>query len=359
MDKSYKRIENIDAKIQDVKLSYAGWRTLFLIDEETPATQVSEILSEEPAVVETEISHLLEAGLISEIEATKTEPEPEPETADDFIRETKVVFEEEPVDQESIEEEHIEAEIAEEESVAELIEESEEAEEIQEELEELPVSEETTTELPDEPIDLLEETQDEPVVEEPEVEESIVEDASPATEEDLEINIHDEAESESDMLDVDFGEEKPTDETAVPEEKPAAEPVAETPESVAPAAPAAQGTPSVLVIDDSIVIRKMVEIALENEDLTIQTAVSGKDGLDKIDQLNPSLIILDLMLPDINGIDILKTVKASKKIPVIMLSGKDSPQMVEKAKEAGADAFLPKPFKDDELKEQIKVLLEA
>ncbi len=112
-----------------------------------------------------------------------------------------------------------------------------------------------------------------------------------------------------------------------------------------------------LVIDDSIVIRKMVEIALEDEDYLIHTAVSGKDGLDKIDHLNPSLIILDLMLPDINGIDILKTVKASRKTPVIMLSGKDSPQMVEKAKETGADAFLPKPFKDDELIEKINSLI--
>ncbi len=117
------------------------------------------------------------------------------------------------------------------------------------------------------------------------------------------------------------------------------------------------GRKSVLVIDDSIVIRKMVEIALEDEDYLIHTAVSGKDGLDKIDHLNPSLIILDLMLPDINGIDILKTVKASRKTPVIMLSGKDSPQMVEKAKETGADAFLPKPFKDDELIEKINSLI--
>ena len=55
----------------------------------------------------------------------------------------------------------------------------------------------------------------------------------------------------------------------------------------------------------------------------------------------------------------LKTIKASLKIPVIMLSGKDSPQMVENAKNAGADAFLPKPFKDEDLKEKINTLLEG
>ena len=77
------------------------------------------------------------------------------------------------------------------------------------------------------------------------------------------------------------------------------------------------------MIDDSLVIRKMVEIALEDEDYNISTAVSGKEGLDSLDKINPDLVILDMMLPDINGIEILKTIKASKGIPVIMLSGKD------------------------------------
>ncbi len=117
------------------------------------------------------------------------------------------------------------------------------------------------------------------------------------------------------------------------------------------------GKKKILVVDDSIVIRKMVEIALEDEDYHIETAVSGKDGLALMDKINPDLVILDMMLPDINGIEILKAIKASKGIPVIMLSGKDSPQMVEKAKSEGADEFLPKPFKDDELLSKIKDLL--
>jgi len=146
-------------------------------------------------------------------------------------------------------------------------------------------------------------------------------------------------------LDVDFAEEvseEPAPAPEKPEEKPKEEKT---------------GAKTVLVIDDSIVIRKMVEIALEDENFSIATAVSGKDGLAMMDEKNPDLIILDLMLPDINGIDLLKTVKASKGIPVIMLSGKDSPQMVEKARAEGADAFLPKPFKDDELVEKIKELI--
>ncbi len=146
------------------------------------------------------------------------------------------------------------------------------------------------------------------------------------------------------------------------EEKAAAEQAAEEQEQAAPPEPApapeeAQKARTILVVDDSIVIRKMVEIALEEENYNLVSAVSGKEGLDKLDSAKPDLVILDLMLPDISGIDILKTVKAAHNLPVIMLSGKDSPQMVEKAKSAGADAFLPKPFKDEELREQIKNLL--
>lgn len=357
MDKSYKRIDNIDEKIQDVKLSYAGWRTLFLIDEETPASKISEILSEESALVEAEINHLLEAELITVADTTEPQAEAEAENIEDVIRETNVEFADEAEDSETVEEPLIEEEAAQEEPAAELVEESDEPENVEDQLEELPESEEVSAELPDEPVSLVEEDASTTIVEETVPEEPIIEPEAPA-EEDLEIKIHDES-SESDMLDVDFGAEE--SEAAAPEvpEEPTPETVVETPAAAAPGTQEAQGTPSVLVIDDSIVIRKMVEIALENEELAIHTAVSGKDGLDKIDQLSPSLIILDLMLPDINGIDILKTVKASRNIPVIMLSGKDSPQMVEKAKEAGADAFLPKPFKDDELKDQIQVLLKA
>jgi two-component system OmpR family response regulator len=58
-----------------------------------------------------------------------------------------------------------------------------------------------------------------------------------------------------------------------------------------------------------------------------------------------------------SGIDVLKTIKEDKKLPVIMLSGKDAPQLIESAKEIGVDDFLPKPFRDEELVEKVKTLL--
>ena len=101
----------------------------------------------------------------------------------------------------------------------------------------------------------------------------------------------------------------------------------------------------------------MIEIALEEEDYQIVTAVSGKEGMDLMAKNDPNLIILDMMLPDMQGIEVLKSIKETKKTPVIMLSGKDSPQLIENAKEIGVEDFLPKPFRDEELVEKVKSLL--
>jgi DNA-binding response OmpR family regulator len=60
-----------------------------------------------------------------------------------------------------------------------------------------------------------------------------------------------------------------------------------------------------------------------------------------------------------SGIEVLKTIKTEKNLPVIMLSGKDSPQLIESAREVGVDDFLPKPFRDEELVEKVKTLVEV
>ncbi len=114
---------------------------------------------------------------------------------------------------------------------------------------------------------------------------------------------------------------------------------------------------TILVVDDSVVIRKMVEIALENEDYNIVSVSTGKDALSYLDENSPDLIILDIMLSDVNGLDVLKAIKSSKDIPVVMLSAKDTPRETSKAKQLGADDFIPKPFKDEELVGKIKDLI--
>lgn len=133
--------------------------------------------------------------------------------------------------------------------------------------------------------------------------------------------------------------------------------IEEAPPAPAAPAPAGDSPGTILVVDDSVVIRKMVEIALENESYNIVSVATGKEALNYLDDNTPDLIILDIMLSDVNGLDILKAIKASKDIPVVMLSAKDTPRETSKAKQLGADDFIPKPFKDEELVGKIKELI--
>jgi len=374
----YKRVKNVEEKIHSAKLPYNAWKVFFLIDGSIGSEQIAEYLGEDIQVVDESLQRLIAEGLVEEEGAQKKkEPEAfemqeevqEPEFEDtEEIEEPELTeepeFELQPesepeldesldldLDEElsEVEDEPVsEEELAEDES--DLTDDLISVVEDEEETEEVEVSEEDT--LTDFSLDNLdlEATAEMEAAPEVEVESETVE------EETLEIDLQDmEGKEEEDLegtdLNIDFADEEQA-EVAVEEKL---QPKAAEPEEI-PAKELAD-MKTILVVDDSIVIRKMVEIALEDENYKIETAVSGKDGLAILDDKNPNLMILDLMLPDINGIDLLKTVKASKGIPVIMLSGKDSPQMVEKARSEGADAFLPKPFKDDELVAKIRELL--
>lgn len=398
MGTKFKRIEDIEEKIHSAKLPYNAWKVFFLIDGEVGAPQIAEFLDEDINVVAESLKRLEADRLVVSSESEETIPSEEPEEVfeltDSVPEETEPAEVGELITEEPLVEE-VEEFITEEtteleeptidESPAIEFDESEHEDIIGLEMEEEVVegftsdtdqitdeqAEESTEEVPDFTEDLISVVEDEEEGEDDSMPELLTDDfelepESKGTEqqeeikEEAEIDIRgrdEDATEDIDLadLDVDFAEEVATVEKTEGEEVTEAKTdIAEEDEKVDEES---TGAGRILVIDDSIVIRKMVEIALEDENYNIDTAVSGKDGLALLDEKNPDLIILDLMLPDINGIDLLKTIKASKGVPVIMLSGKDSPQMVEKARAEGADAFLPKPFKDDELVEKIKELL--
>ena len=152
----------------------------------------------------------------------------------------------------------------------------------------------------------------------------------------------------------------PEEDVSLPDQEEIAEVQAEESEQeiaeVAPY-PVPEGQKTILVVDDSIVIRKMVEIALENESYNVISVATGKEAFSFLDSKNPDLVILDIMLPDVNGLDILKAIKAKTEIPVVMLSAKDTPKETGQAKELGADDFIPKPFRDEELVGKIHELI--
>jgi DNA-binding response OmpR family regulator len=101
----------------------------------------------------------------------------------------------------------------------------------------------------------------------------------------------------------------------------------------------------VLSIEDDVFLSSLVSGKLIENGLSVITAGTGKDGIEKAKTENPDVILLDLMLPDVGGFDILKALKAdeaTKKIPVIILSNLGGREEIEESVKLGADSYLIK-----------------
>jgi CheY-like chemotaxis protein len=317
VEQFYKKVDNIDDKVKEANMPYMQWKVLFLVGENTSAEEISSLLGEDISAVEEILASLESKALIEKAEEAKAEAEAEKQPEDvttPLIGDELLMEEEEVISQ------------------------------VDEQLE-------ASASKPEE----------EDVI--PELEETV-----PESKEEFSLEPEEKTEEETISLDKLTGEEETTPPgISVPEEPETV--VAEKPEPAVEKPAEVESSDeeiisdstkkTVMIIDDSIVIRKMIEIALEDEDYNIVTAISGKEGLETIEKEKPNLVILDMMLPDMNGIEVLKTIKTEKKLPVIMLSGKDSPQLIETAKEVGVDDFLPKPFRDEELVEKVKTLIEV
>ena len=113
----------------------------------------------------------------------------------------------------------------------------------------------------------------------------------------------------------------------------------------------------ILICDDEESILSMVSLFLKREGYNVITAEDGKTAIEKLEKENPDLLILDVMLPDISGFDILKIIAPKYKIPTIMLTAKSD--IVDKVLglEFGADDYITKPFDMRELSARIKALI--
>jgi two-component system, OmpR family, KDP operon response regulator KdpE len=114
---------------------------------------------------------------------------------------------------------------------------------------------------------------------------------------------------------------------------------------------------TVLVIDDEVQIRRLLEITLSSNGFKISEAGTGKQGLIVAATHHPALIILDLGLPDADGIDILKKLREWYQKPIIILSARNSEEDIITALDNGASDYLPKPFRTGELLARIRVAL--
>jgi two-component system KDP operon response regulator KdpE len=105
----------------------------------------------------------------------------------------------------------------------------------------------------------------------------------------------------------------------------------------------------VLVVDDELQIRRFLRISLEANGYVVDEAENGQEAILKSARLRPDMVILDLGLPDMSGLDMLKRLREWSQIPVIVLSVRDADQDKVALLDAGADDYLTKPFSVDEL----------
>ena len=118
--------------------------------------------------------------------------------------------------------------------------------------------------------------------------------------------------------------------------------------------------PRILLVDDEPSITKVVGKRLELAGFEVVIASDGQEGLQKAQTQSPNLIILDLMLPKLNGFEVCTMLKGDarfKSVPIILFSAKAQEKDEKMGKECGADAYVTKPFKGETLLEQIKTLL--
>ena len=115
--------------------------------------------------------------------------------------------------------------------------------------------------------------------------------------------------------------------------------------------------PTILVVEDESSIASFVALYLKNAGYLVKTAATGGDALAQVALEKPALVVLDLMLPDIDGIEVCKRIRQTSDLPILMLTarGQESEKVI--GLEIGADDYVTKPYGPRELRARIKALL--
>lgn len=116
----------------------------------------------------------------------------------------------------------------------------------------------------------------------------------------------------------------------------------------------------ILVVDDEVHVIQLVDLALRTEGFEVIAACSGQEALQKAASEKPDIILLDINLPDKNGLDVCKLLKANentRRIPVLLLSAMSQEQKIEQGLSVGAVAYITKPFQVKPLIQKIREVL--
>jgi DNA-binding response OmpR family regulator len=112
----------------------------------------------------------------------------------------------------------------------------------------------------------------------------------------------------------------------------------------------------VLVIDDDQAMRDTLKLVLEPQSFEVYEARSGPEGIQVTKQIKPDVIILDLLMPDMDGWQVTQAIRAFSSVPILVLSAVSKPDMVAKALDEGADEYLIKPMPSSVLVAHLKRL---
>jgi two-component system response regulator MtrA len=122
-------------------------------------------------------------------------------------------------------------------------------------------------------------------------------------------------------------------------------------------APAAGGKGRILVVDDDAALSEMLTIVLTNEGFETVVCSTGDAALSAFRESRPDVVLLDLMLPGMDGIDVCRLIRAESGVPIVMLTAKTDTVDVVVGLESGADDYMVKPFKPKELVARIRARL--
>ena len=113
----------------------------------------------------------------------------------------------------------------------------------------------------------------------------------------------------------------------------------------------------ILSVEDDERIRTAVKLALEDEGWTVDEAASGEDAIDVFHRAVPDVVLIDIMLPGIDGFEVCRAIRRNSDVPIVMVTARDDTHDVVAGLEAGADDYLPKPVAPTELSARIRALL--
>lgn len=116
-------------------------------------------------------------------------------------------------------------------------------------------------------------------------------------------------------------------------------------------------TKKILVVDDEQKIVEVVKSYLEHSGYDVHTAYNGKQALEQFEKVDPILIILDLMLPDITGEEVCRIIRKRSRVPIIMLTAKVEEEDILKGLDIGADDYVIKPFSPKQLIARVSAVL--